>query len=139
MIVDLEILFDAVSKPLHRNVYELSVEYMHGDADTYTTEAAIYKEKAHLISHLHGVARLEKIAIQDFSVYQDKAETEELIRNYLTELGQPADEIENFIDKFVPYDCMDKSAESCAKANTIHVFWYDENGYKYPVRRIYEN
>jgi hypothetical protein len=155
MNVELQIA-DQVVVPSPKDVYELVVDYMHGDAngfstDTYEFDPAFPVEIDELKFTLKGLnfmqhamtkhqeASCNKMEIRDFfetlgfkspEVDEDD-EDEDDYDPYGEDPMHP--DVEEFIECFSIVDTTDESYSYQAQIHKVTVFYYDEDGKKFNV------
>lgn len=108
----------------YTNCFVLETEWMHGDADQYTTETHIFtqEEADNLeseIKNLNIIGKMFRHGMSGSSKYGEEAER----------LGIELSE--DFVDN-IPYDLV--SYYGHAEFQQFKLFWYDESGNKFTVK-----
>lgn len=125
---------EAVESPQLRNTYELEVEYMHGDADHYSTRVyhPPYKEQA-----LTFVTFLVKWNELDHNYKCDLSDSYYKLQEVLTEFGIPKPD--QFIDRYFEQDATCVDCGRFAWFDSVTIYWYDNHGTKYRVTVLDDN
>jgi hypothetical protein len=104
-----------------KNCFIVEVEWMHGDADTYTTEVHKYTDEKELIQHLeflNAIKDMFKWGMGGTDAYFKKM-SEADQKKYIDFEGTIPGDVTNY--------------EKDAAYENHKVFWYDELGGKYNV------
>lgn len=111
-----------------RDVYELEVEYMHGDADAYTKET--FKFPSNRIEDLKkSIILIEAASCYEFDVTNGR----KWLRNFLVEqTGLSVADVDAFFDDFAQGD-VTTDHEYVAAFDGWSLKYYDANGVGYNV------
>lgn len=120
-----------VSKELLKNVYQLRVHYMHGDADAYTDEDRVYKQ--HDPEMNTDIALLTRIQ-ERYNGGDD--DVHKLAKEEGEKLGLTKAQIDTFTDTFVVWDST-SSYSHYAAIDGVTLTWFDDNGEEYEVEVVY--
>ena len=116
---------------IKRELFEVRVSYMHGDADAYSTEVVRYP-----------VEKLEplKIALKGLhfmmdDAYQDLCQQAQrgVLIEKLEEFGFDREQIDSFTDAYVQHDTTDQSYDSDAAVDEVNVFYFDSHSIEHHV------
>lgn len=125
--MNVELLIAATPEPVNKNVFELEVDYMHGDADATTTKTFFYfKDKDE-----HRLKR-DLIGLKAYPWDRDE-DVIELVAEALAAAGvDNADDLaSSFDDRFYESDSTCEGER--APVEGISLYFYDEVGQKFPV------
>jgi hypothetical protein len=98
--------------PPYKNKYIIAVKFMHGDADAYTTETYVCKDRADFIRVMSSPDGPQEPA---------SGGDEDAYNEFYADLFRS--------DDFIPYDCTGYDCK--ASIRNFTGFFYDEDGSKY--------
>jgi hypothetical protein len=122
-----------VELPTYKDVYEIEVGFMHGDADAYSTESCFYKPRLQfneMKGHLYGLAFMRT---PEYSGLYDRRLEEQALEQHLSELGMDKKAIDQFRDSFVQRDTTDGGYSTNARIDAVNIFYYDMEQKKFEV------
>lgn len=125
--MNVELIVAAKPVAPHKNVYELVVDYMHGDADATTTQTHIYKKAD------EKRLKIDLIGLQAYPEERDD-DAVEVVTDALEVAGieNAEEEAERISGNFYEGDSTCEG-ERCP-IEGLELFFYDEHGQKFKVR-----
>jgi hypothetical protein len=118
---------ERITAPKITNTTEIVIEYMHGDADQYTTKSFKFptNENPHQFSINDIIFIMENWFSLNWNLRCELCSKHSMRKKWLTNLGYNPDIVYDLFEYDITSDDNRAHIESCK------CYWYDENGIKY--------
>lgn len=122
------IIGSPVKRKEKKNLYEVKLECMSGDADAYHTNGSSFSDKQQMIDYVTIALAISEAMSSGYArdIEEVVDELEKVLSPELFESVEDGDEISDMCGGDVTCD-----GQYLAAITGVEVFWYDENGTKF--------
>ena len=128
----IEIQIGEISKkvPTYFDTFEVVVDYMHGDADSFSTGKHYYASTTQEDLESDLLA-LHFVSTSPFVNIYDQKKERKAIREFFANAGKTQGDADSFIDRFIIGDVTNDNSN--AQVDGFEVFYYNDKSVKFDV------